>query len=125
MSVDAEGTLAARPERYTVNTMEWPNRLATMAAPTADEKFLVVGTTFDEPAKTNPDGTPILWIEKNGAPHLIASNAPDPIGLIVFPVGAYGALRQPKVHDGGGGPPGNGQLLRPRPRPLALRSPVR
>jgi hypothetical protein len=115
MSVDEEGKLTARPERYTVNTMEWPNRLATMAALTADEKFLVVGTTFDEPAKANPDGTPILWIEKNGAPHSVASNAPDPDGLIVFPVGPYGALGEPKVQDGGGGSPWNVQFLRHRP----------
>jgi hypothetical protein len=26
---------------------------------TADEKFLVVGTTFDEPAAANPDDSPI------------------------------------------------------------------
>jgi len=120
MSVDEDGMLTARPERYTVNTMEWPNRLATMAALTADEKFLVVGTTFDEPAKTNPDGTPILWIEKNGAPHSVASNAPDPIGLIVFPVGAYGALGEAKFQDGGGGSPWNVQFLRHRPDTFAL-----
>ena len=115
MSVDEEGKLTARPERYTVNTMDWPNRLATMAALTADEKFLVVGTTFDELAKANPDGTPILWIEKNGAPHLVASNAPDPIGLIVFPVGAHGTLGEAKFQDGGGGSPWNVQFLRHRP----------
>ena len=115
MSVDEEGKLTARPERYTVNTMDWPNRVATMAAFTADEKFLVVGTTFDEPAKANPDGTPIIWIEKNGAPHSIASNLPDPVGLIVFPVGAYGVLGEPKFQDGGGGSPWNVQFLRHRP----------
>ncbi len=115
MSVEEEGKLTARPERYTVNTMDWPNRLATMAALTADEKFLVVGTTFDEPAKTNPDGTPIIWIEKNGAPHSVASNLPDPNGLIVFPVGAYGALGEPKIQDGGGGSPWNPAFLHHRP----------
>jgi hypothetical protein len=121
MSVDEEGNLTARPERYTVNTMEWPHRLATMAALTADEKFLVVGTTFDEaPAKTNPDGSPILWIEKNGAPHSIASNLPDPIGLIVFPVGAHGTLGEAKFQDGGGGSPWNVQFLRHRPDHFTL-----
>jgi 6-phosphogluconolactonase (cycloisomerase 2 family) len=115
MSVDEEGKLTARPEGYTVNTMDWPNRVATMAALTADEKFLVVGTTFDEPAKANPDGTPILWIEKNGAPHSIASNAPDPVGLIVFPVGAHGALGEAKFQDGGGGSPWNPAFLHHRP----------
>jgi hypothetical protein len=121
MSVDEEGNLTARPERYTVNTTDWPRRLATMASLTADEKFLVVGTTFDDaPAKTNPDGTPIFWIEKNGAPHFIASNAPDPIGLIVFPVGAHGTLGEAKFQDGGGGSPWNVQFLRHRPDHFVL-----
>jgi WD40 repeat protein len=115
MSVDEEGNLSPRPERYTVNTMDKTDRVATMASLSPDEKFLVVGTTFDQPAKTNPDGSPILWAEKNGVPHSIASNAPDPDGLIVFPVGAYGALGEPKFQDGGGGSPWNVQFLHHRP----------
>jgi 6-phosphogluconolactonase (cycloisomerase 2 family) len=115
MSVDEEGNLTARPEGYTVNTPDKPNRVATMASLTADEKFLIVGTTFDEPAKANPDGSPILWVEKNGAPHSIASNAPDPDGLIVFPVGAFGTLGEAQFQDGGGGSPWNVQYLRHRP----------
>jgi hypothetical protein len=120
MSVDEEGKLTPRPERYNINTTEWPNRLATMASLTADEKFLVVGTTFDEPAKANPDGTPIIWIMKNGKPHSIASNSPDPIGLIVFPVGAHGTLGEAKFQDGGGGSPWNIQFLRHRPDQFLL-----
>jgi hypothetical protein len=115
MSVDDEGNLTVRPERYTINTMDKHNRVATMASLSADEKFLVVGTTFDEPAKPNPDGSPILWVEKNGAQHSIASNAPDPDGLIVFPVGTFGALGEPKFQDGGGGSPWNVQFLHHRP----------
>ena len=115
LSVDADGKLSPRPERYTVNTMDKPNRVATMAALTADEKFIVVGTTFDVPVEPFPDGSPILWVQKNGAPHSIASNAPDPDGLIVFPVGAYGALGEPKFQDGGGGSPWNPQFLHNRP----------
>ena len=115
MSVDEDGNLTARPEGYTVNTMDKPRRVATMAALTADEKFLVVGTTFDEPANANPDGSPIIWVEKNGAPHSVASNLPDPDGLIVFPVGAHGALGQAKFQDGGGGSPWNIQFLHNRP----------
>lgn len=41
-----------------------------------------------------------MWAEKNGVPHSIASNAPDPDGLIVFPVGAYGRLGEAKFQDG-------------------------
>src|ERR1700747_3775574 len=96
MSVDDEGNLMPRPEKYSVSTMDWPNRVPTMAVPSPDGKFLVLGTTFDElPSRKNPDGSLILWIPRgtNGDLHSIASNAPDPDGIIVFPVGANGALR--------------------------------
>jgi hypothetical protein len=115
MTVDDDGHLTARADKYTVNTPDKPHRVATMASLTADGKFLVVGTTFDVPAKANPDGSPILWVERDGAPHSIASNAPDPDGLIVFPVGAYGELGEAKFQDGGGGSPWNIQFLRHRP----------
>jgi hypothetical protein len=120
MSVHDDGGLSARPERYTVNTPDKPNRIATMASLTADEKFLVVGTTLDEPAAANPDGSPILWVQRNGAPHSIASNAPDPDGLIVFPVGAHGTLGTAKFQDGGGASPWNVQFLRHRPDHFVL-----
>jgi hypothetical protein len=115
MSVDEDGMLAPRSEGYTVNTADKPSRVATMAALTADEKFLLVGTTFDEPPHANPDGSPILWVQRDGAPHSIASNLPDPDGLIVFPVGAYGLLGEAKFQDGGGGSPWNLQFLHQRP----------
>jgi hypothetical protein len=55
MSVDSEGNLKARPEQYSVGTMDWPNRVPTMAVLSPDEKFLVLGTTFDElPTRKNP-----------------------------------------------------------------------
>jgi len=120
MSVDEDGTLSARPEGYTVNTRAKPNRVATMASLTADQKYIIIGTTFDEPAKANPDGSPILWVDKNGAPHSIASNLPDPDGLIVFPVGAYGTLGEAKFQDGGGGSPWNPSFLHHRPDTFIL-----
>src|SRR5262245_62407914 len=49
MSVDDEGKLTARPERYTVNTHDKPNRVSTMVVVSPDEKLVFVGTTFDEP----------------------------------------------------------------------------
>jgi 6-phosphogluconolactonase (cycloisomerase 2 family) len=115
MTVDEDGTLTPRPERYTINTPDKPNRVATMAALTADEKFIVVGTTFDDLPHANPDGSPIVWVEKNGTPHSIASNAPDPDGLVVFPVEAYGTLGEPRFQDGGGASPWNPQFLHSRP----------
>jgi hypothetical protein len=62
MAVSMDGRLTARAERYTVNTADKTDRVATMVTLSPDGKFLVVGTTFDEPAKPNPDGSPILWV---------------------------------------------------------------
>jgi WD40 repeat protein len=116
MTVDREGRLTARPERYTVNLQDKPYRVATTLALSPDGKFLIVGTTFDEPAKPNPDGSPILWVSHNGeAPHSVASNAPDPDGLIVFPVSGHGALGEPSFQDGGGGSPWFPLFLNHRP----------
>lgn len=56
MSIDAKGKLTARPEQYSVNTTDWTNRRPTMAVPSPDGKFLVVGTTFDE-LPTRPLGS--------------------------------------------------------------------
>ena len=88
MSVDTEGKLTPRPERYTGNTHDKPNRVTTMVVVSPDEKLVFVGTTFDEPIVSTglyPDGSPILWVQRGGgAFHSIASNAPDPDGLAVF-----------------------------------------
>ncbi len=116
MSVDDKGNLKARPERYSVSTMDWPNRVPTMAVLSPDGKFLVLGTTFDELPTKNPDGSLILWIpHKDGALHSIASNAPDPDGIIVFPVGEHGALGEPSFYDGGGASPFYIAFLHNRP----------
>jgi 6-phosphogluconolactonase (cycloisomerase 2 family) len=124
MSVDGDGKLSARPEGYTVNTHDKPDRVATMAALSPDKKFLFVGTTFDEPPATNPDGTPIFWVERHGAPHHIASNLPDPDGLALFPVGADGALGQASFHDGGGASPWYIAFLHGRPDTFVVASTV-
>ena len=116
ISVDDEGQLTARPERYTVNVDGKPNRVATMVTLSPDGKFLLVGTTFDEPAKPNPDGSPIIYVSHNGgAPHSVASNAPDPDGLVVFPVDAHGALGEGLFQDGGGASPWFPLFLNHRP----------
>jgi 6-phosphogluconolactonase (cycloisomerase 2 family) len=118
MSVDEEGNLTPRPEKYSVSTMEWPNRVPTMAVLSPDGKFLILGTTFDElPSRKNPDGSLILWIPRgeNGALHSIASNAPDPDGIIVFPVGADGSLGERSFYDGGGASPFYIAFLNNRP----------
>ena len=121
MSVDGDGRLAGRPEGYTVNTPDKPDRVATMVSLSPDGKFLLVGTTFDEPAKANPDGSPILWVRRNGGPpRLVASNAPDPDGLIVFPVNGRGTLGEGRFQDGGGGSPWFPLFLNSRPHQFVI-----
>src|SRR6516225_4940682 len=92
MSVNGEGKLTARPERYTVNTQNKTDRVSTMAVLSPDEKFLLVDINFDERPSTNPDGTP----------KFVLANERDPDGLVVFPVGAEGTLGAPSFHDAGG-----------------------
>jgi 6-phosphogluconolactonase (cycloisomerase 2 family) len=101
MSVDGEGKLTPRPERSSVSTMDWPNRVPTMTVLSPDAKFLLVGTALDElPTRKNPDGTLILWIPRpDGTLHLIFSNAPDPDGLVVFPLQEDGTLGTARFHD--------------------------
>lgn len=116
LSVDDQGRLSGRPERHTVNTHDKPDRISTMVVVSPDEKFVIVGTTFDEPPTANPDGSPILWVRRpGGMPKLIASNAPDPDGLVVFPVGADGALGTAAFHDARGGSPFYIAFLHHRP----------
>jgi 6-phosphogluconolactonase (cycloisomerase 2 family) len=119
MSVDAEGTLTARPERYTVNTKEKTDRVPTMAVLSPNGKFLLVGTTFDQPiAHTGlyPDGSPILWVpQPDGKYRVIASNAPDPDGLVVFPVRDDGTLGAAKFQDAKAGSPFYIAFLHGRP----------
>ena len=109
MSVDAKGKLTTRKERYTANTQDKTDRVPTMAVLSPDGKFLLVGTTFDRPiAHTGlyPDGSPILWVpEPDGTYRVIASNAPDPDGLIVFPLRDEGTLGTAKFHDAKAGSP--------------------
>jgi 6-phosphogluconolactonase (cycloisomerase 2 family) len=121
MSVDSQGKLTPRPERYSVNTHDKTNRVSTMVVVSPDERFLFVGTTFDEPASTNPDGSPILWVRRpGGSLRSIASNAPDPDGLVVFPIGADGALGIPSFHDSKGGSPFYIAFLNSRPNTFIL-----
>src|SRR6201984_1267219 len=118
MSVDEKGKLTARPEQYSVNTKDWPNRGPTMVVLSPDGKFLVVATAFDElPSRKNPDGSVILWIPHgpDGMLHVIVSNAPDPDGLVVFPVGKDGGLGEPSFYDARGAVPFYIAFLHNRP----------
>jgi len=120
MSVDAQGKLTPRPERYTVNTHNKFDRVPTMAQLSPDGRLLFVGTTWDEPPTANPDGSPVLWVLRAGrgpgfALKSIASNAPDPDGLIVFPVSGDGTLGPAGFYDGRGASPWNVRFLHSRP----------
>ena len=119
MSVDGKGKLTTRPERYTANTKDKTDRVPTMAVLSPNGKFLLVGTTFDRPiAHTGlyPDGSPILWVQQpDGSFKVIASNAPDPDGLVVFPVDKNGTLGQASFQDGKAGSPFYIAFLHGRP----------
>jgi 6-phosphogluconolactonase (cycloisomerase 2 family) len=124
MTVDAEGKLTARPERYTVNTYSKRNRVATMVVVSPGEELVIVGTTFDEPIALTglyPDGSPILWVQRaGGAFHSIASNAPDPDGLAVFPLQKDGSLGTCRFYDAKGGSPFYIAFLHERPNTFVV-----
>jgi 6-phosphogluconolactonase (cycloisomerase 2 family) len=119
MSVSTDGKLTPRMERYTANTPEKPHRVPTMGVLSPDEKFLLVGTTFDLPiaiSGTYPDGSPILWVPgPDGETKSVASNAPDPDGIVIFRVNTNGTLGDPSFQDGGGGSPFYIAFLHNRP----------
>ncbi|MGW4463750.1 beta-propeller fold lactonase family protein [Micromonospora sp. NPDC004704] len=116
MSVDDNGKLAVRLERYSVNTSDKADRVATMVKLAPEGRFLFVGTTFDQPPTANPDGSAILWVRgPDGAPKSIASNEPDPDGLVTFPVTGDGTLGAPSFHDANGGSPFYIAFLQSRP----------
>ena len=119
MSVSGDGKLTPRMERYTANTETKLNRVPTMTVISPDGKFLLVGTTFDLPiaiSGTYPDGSPILWVQgPDGKYKVVASNAPDPDGLVVFRINSDGTLGEPSFHDGGAGSPFYIAFLHNRP----------
>src|ERR1700751_2808494 len=119
MSVSSDGKLTPRMEKYTCNTPDKPHRVPTMGVLSPDEKFLLVGTTFDLPiaiSGTYPDGSPILWVPgPDGKARSVASNAPDPDGIVIFRVNANGTLSDPSFQDGGGGSPFYIAFLHNRP----------
>jgi 6-phosphogluconolactonase (cycloisomerase 2 family) len=119
MSVGGDGKLTPRMERYTANTATKLNRVPTMSVISPDGKFLLVGTTFDLPIAISgmyPDGSPILWVQgPDGKYKVVASNAPDPDGLVVFRINSDGTLSEPSFHDGGAGSPFYIAFLHNRP----------
>jgi hypothetical protein len=105
MSVNGEGKLATRPERYAVNTRDKTDRVATMAVLSPDQKFLLVDVNFDERPSANPGDTP----------KFVLANERDPDGLVVFPLDGDGTLGAPSFHDAGGAAPFYIAFLHGRP----------
>ena len=105
ISVDGDGKLTTRPERYTVNTQNKTDRVATMAVLSPDEKFILIDVNFDERPSLNP-GDPLKFV---------LANETDPDGLVVFPVGEDGTLGAPSFHDAGGAAPFYIAFLHGRP----------
>jgi hypothetical protein len=101
MSVDDDGYLIPRPEAYAAVPPEKPNRITTMLVLSPDQRFLLVGSSMDEIPTTNPDGSAIVWVQRDGRPHSIAANNPDPDGLAVFPIQDSGTLGDPMFQDSG------------------------
>jgi hypothetical protein len=120
MSVDSDGHLKLRPERYSAVPSGKPGRVTTMLTVSPDEKFLLVGAALDELPAANPDGSAIVWVPRDGRPHAISANAPDPDGLAVFPIEDYGALGEPRFQDAGASSPWCPLFLHQRPSEFVI-----
>lgn len=93
--VSEDGKLKLRPERRSVNTATKTDRVSTQAVLSPEGNFLLVDILFDARPAANPDGSP----------KLVVANAPDPDGLVIFPVGDDGALGEASFADAGGAGP--------------------
>jgi 6-phosphogluconolactonase (cycloisomerase 2 family) len=118
--VSSDGKLTLRSERYSSVPADKPGRVTTMLTVSPDERFLLAGCSVDELPATNPDGSPIIWVQRNGKPHVIAANAPDPDGLAVFPMDETGALGEPTFQDAGASSPWCPVFLNKRPDTLLI-----
>jgi 6-phosphogluconolactonase (cycloisomerase 2 family) len=105
LTVDGNGMLKPRPEAYTAVPPDKAGRITTMLTLAPDQRFLLVGSSIDEAPTANPDGTPAFSVQRNGLPHSIFSNDPDPDGLAVFSVDEGGALGRPIFQNAGGSSP--------------------
>jgi hypothetical protein len=119
-SVDSDGMLTGLSERHTAVPTDKPSRITTMLMLSPDERFLLVGSSVDEPPAPNPDGSPIVWVQRDGKPHSIFANTPDPDGLAVFPVDDHGVLGEPMFQDAGASAPWCPLFLNSRPNQFVI-----
>lgn len=94
-TVAPDGKLKLRPDRYSVNTAAKTDRVSTQAVLSPDSRFLLVDILFDTRPAAHSDGSP----------NLVVANAPDPDGLVIFPVHEDGTLGEASFADAGGGGP--------------------
>ncbi len=94
-TVAADGKLKLRPERHSINTVTKADRVATQVVLSPDGRFLLVDILFDTHPAANTDGSP----------KLVVANAPDPDGLVIFPVRDDGTLGEAQFADAGGAGP--------------------
>jgi hypothetical protein len=94
--------------------------LNTMIVVSPDDRFLIVGSSIDQFPTVNPDGTANLWFERDGEPHSIFPNDPDPDGWAVFSIGENGLLGEPTFQDAGGSSPWCPLFLNQRPNQFAI-----
>lgn len=94
-TVAEDGKLKLRPQHRSVDTAQKPGRVATQAVLSPDSRFLLVDILFDAHPAANPDGSA----------KLVVANAPDPDGLVIFPVRDDGTLGEASFADAGGGGP--------------------
>lgn len=93
--VSEDGKLKLLPAQHSVDTAAKAGRVATQAVISPDGRFLLVDVLFDAHPSANPDGTP----------HLVVTNAPDPDGLVIFPIHDDGTLGEASFTDAGGAGP--------------------
>jgi 6-phosphogluconolactonase (cycloisomerase 2 family) len=94
-TVAEEGKLKLRSERHTVNTATKTDRVPTQAVLSPDGRFLLIDILFDARPAANPDGST----------KLVVGNAPEPDGLVIFPVLDDGTLGKASFADAGGAGP--------------------
>ena len=94
-TVAEDGKLKLNPQRQSVNTATKTDRVATQAVLSPDGHFLLVNILFDARPAANP----------NGSPNLVVANAPDPDGLVIFPVHDDGTLGAASFANAGGAGP--------------------
>jgi 6-phosphogluconolactonase (cycloisomerase 2 family) len=94
-TVAEDGKLKLRSERHTVNTATKTDRVPTQAVLSPDDRFLLIDILFDVRPAANPDGSP----------KLVVGNAPEPDGLVVFPVRDDGTIGKASFADAGGAGP--------------------